>query len=511
MSLPMAGEKPGTSPSAAPPAAKAAPTAVPYAFVKANGVVITALDNALAEVAVRNGAQSSALAELRRALGVPLRTRIVEAGEFNELVSTLYNGSGTGAAALADDLAQDLDLSRLLQDLPKIEDLLESQDDAPVIRLINALFTQALRDSASDIHIEPYEARSLVRLRVDGTLRDLIEPARALHAAIVSRIKIMAQLDIAEKRLPQDGRITLRIAGRQVDVRVSTIPTAHGERVVLRLLDKQAGRLDLTRLGMDGATLAHVDSLIREPHGIILITGPTGSGKTTTLYAALSRLDSAALNIMTVEDPIEYDLDGISQTQVSPRIEMSFARALRTILRQDPDVIMIGEIRDLETAQIAVQASLTGHLVLATLHTNDAVSAVTRLVDMGVEPFLLASSLIGIAAQRLVRRLCAGCRQPLASDRDHFHSLGLAIPSGVAYSAQGCAVCNHSGYRGRTGIYELITVDDDLRRRIHDRASEQDLKEYVTSRGVRSLRDDGMRLIAEGVTSLEEVVRVTRE
>jgi general secretion pathway protein E len=294
---------------------------------------------------------------LRRALGVPLNARQVGSDEFDELLSALYNAADVGAAALAGELAQDLDLSRLLQEIPRIEDLLESRDDAPVIRLINALLTQALREEASDIHIEPFETRSVVRLRIDGTLRDLIEPARALHAAIVSRVKIMAQLDIAEKRLPQDGRITLRVAGKPVDVRVSTIPTGHGERVVLRLLDKQAGRLDLTHLGMDDTTLAHIDRLIRQPHGIVLVTGPTGSGKTTTLYAALSRLDATALNIMTVEDPIEYDLDGISQTQVNPRIEMSFARALRTILRQDPDVVMIGEIRDLETAQIVRDAA----------------------------------------------------------------------------------------------------------------------------------------------------------
>jgi len=414
-------------------------------------------------------------------------------------------------AVLAGDLAQDLDFGRLLQEIPKVEDLLESQDDAPVIRLINALLTQALRDSASDIHIEPFETRSVVRLRIDGMLRNLIEPARALHAAIVSRVKIMAQLDIAEKRLPQDGRITLRVAGKPVDVRVSTIPTGHGERVVLRLLDKQAGRLDLTRLGMDEATLAHMDRLIREPHGIVLVTGPTGSGKTTTLYAALSRLDATALNVMTVEDPIEYDLDGINQTQVNSRIEMSFARALRTILRQDPDVVMIGEIRDLETARIAVQASLTGHLVLATLHTNDAVSAVTRLVDMGVEPFLLASSLIGVGAQRLVRRLCLECRKPFAADTAQLRALGLAPTDGTLYSAQGCGACNGSGYRGRTGIYELLTVDDDLRRLIHDRVSEQTLRAHAVARGMRSLRDDGMRWAGQGVISLEEVVRVTRE
>ncbi len=484
---------------------------IPYAFAKANGVVVTALSDDLAEVAVRSDAHSGALAELRRTLGVPLHARRIDAGAFDELVTASYNSAEAGAAALAGDLAQDLDLSRLLQEIPRVEDLLESQDDAPVIRLINALFTQALRDGASDIHIEPFETRSVVRLRIDGTLRDLIEPARALHAAIVSRIKIMSQLDIAEKRLPQDGRITLRVAGKPVDVRVSTIPTGHGERVVLRLLDKQAGRLDLTKLGMDDATLAHMDRLIREPHGILLVTGPTGSGKTTTLYAALSRLDAAALNIMTVEDPIEYDLDGISQTQVNPRIEMSFARALRTILRQDPDVVMIGEIRDLETAQIAVQASLTGHLVFATLHTNDAVSAVTRLVDMGVEPFLLASSLIGVGAQRLVRRLCLECRKPFAADAAQLRALGFTPTDGTLYSAQGCPACNRTGYRGRTGIYELLTVDDDLRRLVHDRASEQVLRAHVVSRGMRSLRDDGMRLAAQGVISLEEVVRVTRE
>jgi general secretion pathway protein E len=487
-------------------------SAVSYAYAKANGIVVTGQTADTVEVALRSDARPQALAEVRRVLGLPCNARLVDAAGFDELLSKLYGGADGSAAALAGDLAQDIDLSRLLQEIPQIEDLLESQDDAPVIRLINALFTQALRDGASDIHVEPFETRSVVRLRIDGTLRDLLEPARALHAAIVSRIKIMAQLDIAEKRLPQDGRITLRVAGKPIDVRVSTIPTGHGERVVLRLLDKQAGRLDLTRLGMDDVTLAQVDTLIRAPHGIVLVTGPTGSGKTTTLYAALSRLDATALNIMTVEDPVEYDLDGISQTQINTRIEMSFARALRTILRQDPDVIMIGEIRDLETAQIAVQASLTGHLVFATLHTNDAVSAVTRLVDMGVEPFLLASSLLGVGAQRLVRRLCPDCRKQFTPNPAQLEMLGFSASAlGTVYTAQACAACNHSGYRGRTGIYEFLTVDDALRRLIHDRASEHDLRAHAARHGMRSLRDDGMRWVAAGVTSLEEVVRVTRE
>jgi general secretion pathway protein E len=472
---------------------------ISYAFAKARGVLVSSLTSEVADVAVRKGAHSASLAELRRNLGVPLRARRVEAEEFDDLIAAAYNGAGAGAAALATDLSQDIDLSRLLQEIPKVADLLDSRDDAPVIRLINALLTQALRDGASDIHFEAFESRSVVRLRIDGTLRDLIEPARALHGAIVSRLKVMAQLDIAEKRLPQDGRIALRVAGKPVDVRVSTIPTGHGERVVLRLLDQQAGRLDLAQLGMDATALAHMDRLIKQPHGIVLVTGPTGSGKTTTLYAALTRLDTSALNVMTVEDPIEYDLDGISQTPINARIDMSFARALRTILRQDPDVVMVGEIRDLETAQIAVQASLTGHLVFATLHTNDAVSAVTRLVDMGVEPFLLASSLIGVGAQRLVRRLCVECRKPFTQDNK------------IYYSAVGCPSCNRSGYRGRTGIYELLTIDDDLRRLIHDRASEQALRAHAVERGMKSLREDAMRWAEAGVISLEEAVRVTRE
>ena len=490
---------------------KVFPKKIPYSFARSKGVLLLKSSPDGAQVSLRADAAPSVLAEVRRVLGVPVQASRVSVAEFERELAAAYGQAAGSAASMVDDVEQDMDLSQLVNDLPKIEDLLDADSDAPVIRMINALLTQAVRENASDIHIEPFETRSAVRFRVDGTLKDVIEPHRALHAAMVSRIKIMAELDIAEKRLPQDGRITLRLAGKPVDVRVSTLPTGHGERIVLRLLDKDAGRLELTRLGMEGKTLAAVDALVRQPHGIVLVTGPTGSGKTTTLYAALSRIDSTVTNVMTVEDPIEYDLDGIGQTQVNPRIEMTFARALRAILRQDPDVIMIGEIRDLETAQIAVQASLTGHLVLATLHTNDTVSSITRLTDMDIEPFLLSSSLLGVLAQRLVRKLCSTCRlsyQPDPVEQALFDADRLPLQ---LYRPVGCAACNHTGYRGRSGIYELLTMDDGLRHLIHDRASEQSLREYALQHGMHNLRQDGMRLVASGVTSLEELLRVTRE
>ncbi len=484
---------------------------IPYSFAKSKGVLMLNLTPDGAEVRVRAGAQPLVLAELRRALGVPVSATLASVDEFEKELARSYGQSEGSAAAMVDDVEQDMDLSQLVNELPEIEDLLEADSDAPVIRMINALLTQAVRENASDIHIEPFETRSAVRFRVDGTLKDVIEPHRALHAAMVSRIKIMAELDIAEKRLPQDGRITLRLAGKPVDVRVSTLPTGHGERIVLRLLDKDAGRLELTRLGMEAETMKAVDTLIRQPHGIVLVTGPTGSGKTTTLYAALSRIDATVTNVMTVEDPIEYDLDGIGQTQVNPRIEMDFARALRAILRQDPDVIMIGEIRDLETAQIAVQASLTGHLVLATLHTNDTASSITRLTDMEVEPFLLSSSLLGVLAQRLVRRLCPDCRESYQPDAIEQAMFETDTPLAQLYRPSGCPACGNSGYRGRSGIYELLKVDEGMRHLIHDRSSEQALRDYATQHGMRSLRQDGMRLVASGLTSLEELLRVTRD
>jgi general secretion pathway protein E len=470
---------------------------VPYGYARQNQLLVSGVSGDAIEVWIGDATPPHALAELSRTL--PLRIVPVRkpGAELSAAIARAYAQQEGSAASVVDEVESDLDLSRLLQDIPKIEDLLETEDDAPIIRMINALLTQAARDGASDIHIEPFESYSQVRFRVDGTLRDVVRPRRELHAALVSRIKIMAQLDIAEKRLPQDGRITLRIGGRPVDVRVSTLPTGHGERAVLRLLEKEAGRLDLGRLGMSPQTLATFDRLVHQPHGIVLVTGPTGSGKSTTLYSALNRIDASTVNVMTVEDPIEYDLDGIGQTQVNARIDMTFAKALRSILRQDPDVIMIGEIRDLETAQIAVQASLTGHLVLATLHTNDAVSAVTRLIDMGVEPFLLSSSLLGIGAQRLVRKLCPQCRQP--------------DPISKGWRAVGCLACNRTGYSGRTGIYELVVVDDELRALIHRNAGEGELRAAALRAGMQTMRDDGQRWVQAGITSEDEVVRVTRD
>jgi len=469
---------------------------LPYAFARDHAVLAqrgATPDNGV-EVWVSDATAPRAIAEVSRRFG-RIRLKRMDREALDAAIARAYAGAGNDAAQVIDEYESDLDLAKMMQDMPAVEDLLESADDAPVIRMINALLTQSLREGASDIHIEPFEQISVVRFRIDGALRDIVRPKKAIHASMISRIKIMAQLDIAEKRLPQDGRITLRVGGKPVDVRVSTLPTGHGERAVLRLLDKEAGRLDLQSLGMDDHTLKEFDHLIAQPHGIVLVTGPTGSGKTTTLYAALSRLNAASTNILTVEDPIEYELAGVGQTQVNARIDMTFAKALRAILRQDPDVIMIGEIRDLETAQIAVQASLTGHLVLATLHTNDSAAAVTRLLDMGIEPFLLSSSLLGVVAQRLVRKLCPHCRRH----------------DGTMWHAVGCDKCGMTGYHGRVGVYELLQTTDQIRSQIHDRASEADIRITAQRDGMRTMREDGERWLADGTTTQAELLRVTKD
>jgi general secretion pathway protein E len=487
---------------------------VPYAWAKARGAFI---DTAARRLIVRHDVGVAALAEAQRFAGVLLPIdRLADAAFAATLARSYAEGSASAESAqdLADTLGQDEDFVALVSDAKITVDLLDAQDAAPIIRMINAMLVQALRAGASDIHFEPYDERSIIRFRVDGMLQDVVTPPRAVHMALASRIKVMAELDIAEKRLPQDGRIALRVAGRQVDVRVSTLPTGHGERVVLRLLDKEGGRFDFAALGMASDTAARVAAAIRQPHGLFLVTGPTGSGKTTTLYAALQLIDRARLNVLTVEDPIEYDLPGVGQTQVNPRIDLSFARALRSLLRQDPDVVMIGEIRDSETAQIAIQASLTGHLVLATLHTNDAVSAVTRLVDMGIEPFLVSSSLLGVLSQRLLRRLCPHCRRPSALSRQLAAELGggfAAFSAGAAlYEADGCAACRFTGYRGRTSVHEYLSVDASLRQAIHERAPEAELTRLAIAGGLRSLREDGWRWLASGESSVQELLRVTR-
>jgi len=460
---------------------------------------------------LREGAALTAVQEAQRVVGMRLPMQWLAQADFDQALGAAYQHDSSAAMLMVEGLGNDLDLASLADQIQETEDLLEQEDDAPIIRLINAILGEAIAENASDIHIETFEKRLVIRFRVDGILREVVQPKRELAALLVSRIKVMAKLDIAEKRIPQDGRISLRVGGREVDIRVSTLPSANGERVVLRLLDKQAGRLTLRHLGMNEQDRDQLEQAVKKPHGIILVTGPTGSGKTTTLYAALTTLNDRTRNILTVEDPIEYHLEGIGQTQVNTKVDMTFARGLRAILRQDPDVVMVGEIRDQETADMAVQASLTGHLVLSTLHTNSAIGAVTRLVDMGVEPFLISSSLLGVLAQRLVRVLCNDCKRAYIADAAECELLGVSpAEAPTLYHAEGCEQCRGLGYRGRTGIYELVLFDDTLRTMVHTRASEQDMLRHARVLGP-SIREDGLRKVREGVTTIEEVLRVTRE
>lgn len=482
-----------------------------YGFAKSQGVLIVEITDDHVNAVYKSDASPSAIYELRRTTKKPLHLKVVNDEEFTELLSKRFQSKSGAAVQLAENIHEKMDLQQLMHDLPKTADLLESENDAPVISLINALFSEAIKLKASDIHLETFENRMNVRFRIDGILREALELPPVLAPLVVSRIKVMARLNIAEKRLPQDGRISIRIADSSIDVRVSTLPTSYGERVVLRLLNKKIVHLNLDDLGMNDLLLGFMREMIAKPHGIILVTGPTGAGKTTSLYAMLTELNVPGRNILTVEEPIEYDLPGIGQIQVNPKVDMTFARGLRAILRQDPNVIMVGEIRDVETASIAVQASLTGHLVLSTLHTNTAVGAITRLRDMGVEPFLLSSSLIGTIAQRLVRLLCPLCKKPFVPTREECDFLEISPENPpTIFSAAGCDQCNQTGYQSRTGIYEIMLLDNVLRQMVHDNTGEGDMEKYIRTK-YPSIRQDGLARILKGDTTIEEVIRVTSE
>ncbi|KAA3646915.1 MAG: type II secretion system protein GspE [Proteobacteria bacterium] len=479
-----------------------------YRFAKNRGATIWQQDDAgVLTLAVSEKANPAAIAELQRLSDQPVKLKFLSEAEYRKAIQKIYHHQ----QSMTEDVVADLDsseseLAQVAEVLAEPEDLLESKDDAPIIRLINALLADAVKMGASDIHVEPGEQQLSIRYRVDGVLQEVLTPDRALAGLIASRIKIMSKLEIAEKRLPQDGRISLKIAGHPIDVRVSTIPGAFGERIVMRLLDKQTGQLSLKQLGMNDTHLAQMQQLLQLPHGIVLVTGPTGSGKTTTLYAALEALNERSRNIMTIEDPIEYHLDGISQTQVNNRIDMSFARGLRAILRQDPDVIMIGEIRDLETAEIAIQASLTGHLVFSTLHTNTAIGAVTRLIDMGVPPFLLASSVKAMIAQRLVRRLNPQHRIQQRLTRQSREALGLPADVSFIYQADDQLPVQQA-YSGRIGIYEIITMTEGLKQLIHQQNNESELAAEAHQYFAPMAVDAREKLLA-GITSADEIMRV---
>lgn len=483
---------------------------LPFGFAKRHSVLLAGTGDQLVLHCLADVAPEIIM-EVRRVVKQSFAIAIEQAEPFEQLLTETYQRDSSEAKQMMEDIGNEVDLYSLADEMTETEDLLENEDDAPIIKMINAMLSEAIKDNASDIHIETFEQALQIRFRVDGVLREVLKPNRKLASLLVSRIKVMAKLDIAEKRIPQDGRISLKIAGRAVDVRVSTMPTGHGERVVLRLLDKNSARLDLKDLGMTQDNRVKFSQLIEKPHGIILVTGPTGSGKSTTLYAGLSQIDNKQRNVLTVEDPIEYAIEGIGQTQVNTKVDMTFARGLRAILRQDPDVVMVGEIRDLETAQIGVQASLTGHLVLSTLHTNTAAGAITRMEDMGVEPFLLSSSLLGVLAQRLVRTLCPHCRESHLPDEEEQKLLGLSADNiQPIYRATGCGECNQKGYKGRTGIHELLFVDDKVRELIHNGKGEQAIEKYIRT-STPSIRQDGFDKVLAGITTLEEVLRVTRE
>jgi len=491
---------------------------LPVTFAKQQLLLPLYRRGSVVHVATGDPLNLPALDALQLMLGFPAEPVVVPEMALTDAINKVYDRRAAADLVFGEIENEEIGISADIDDLENI-DIIDADDEAPIIRLVNAILSQAVKARASDIHIEPFERHIAVRFRVDGVLREILQPQKRFHASISSRIKVMAGLDIAEKRIPQDGRIKIKVAGRDIDIRLSTVPTSHGERLVMRLLDKTAVLKDLEFIGMGAQVLDDMNELIQSSYGIILVTGPTGSGKTTTLYACLAKINAPTRNIITVEDPVEYQLTGIGQIQVHSKVGLTFAAGLRSILRQDPDVVMIGEIRDGETAEIAIQASLTGHLVFSTLHTNDSAGAVTRMVDMGVEPFLVSSSVIGMMAQRLVRTLCPHCRAAVVPTEVELDQLGLTrqavaeqSPEGHVYAARGCEECLDSGYAGRTGIYELMRVDDDIRGLIMQNIDSNSLKKFaIKEKGMTTLRDDGARKVLAGETSIAEVLRVTQD
>jgi len=437
--------------------------------------------------------------------GVPIVPVIASPDDIIDAINKVYDRKTKRTDVMVEEIEGGVEE---IQEFDEPIDLLDEVDEAPIIKLVNNLLFQAVRSRASDVHFEPFEKDVVVRFRIDGVLHEIMRVPKKAHASMVSRVKVMSSLNIAEKRLPQDGRARIKIAGKDIDLRVSVVPTSYGERVVMRLLDRSSMMLPLEEIGLKGQKLEKLLKIINMPYGIFLVTGPTGSGKTTTLYASIAKLNREEKNIITIEDPVEYQLKGIGQIQVNPKINLTFAQGLRSILRQDPDIIMVGEIRDLETAEIAIHASLTGHLVFSTLHTNDSAGAITRLIDMGVEPFLVASSLIGVLAQRLVRTICPFCKKPYKPSSDEIKELKGAR---VLYRGEGCEQCMGTGYRGRTGIFELLIVDDDIRALIAKNVPTNVIKKTAVEKGMDTLREDGIKKVMEGITTLEEVIRVTQE
>ena len=481
---------------------------IPINYAKENEVIPLSREEDRVIVAIVNPLNQTALDDLRVILRAQIQPVIASSIKIQDAINRVYEKKEQKAIASIGEEAMDLSYA-----LEEPEDLLDASDEAPIIRLVNFLLFRAVKERASDIHIEPHEREVVARFRIDGILYDVRKLPKAFQNSIVSRIKVMADLDIAEKRLPQDGRIRIRVAGKEIDIRLSTVPVTHGERVVMRLADKSNVILNLKDLGFEGKIHNTLEALIHKQHGIILVTGPTGSGKTATLYACLSRLNSAERNILTVEDPVEYQIKGIGQIPVNPKINLTFAAGLRAILRQDPDIVMIGEIRDLETAEIAIQASLTGHLVLSTLHTNDAPGAITRLADMGVEPFLVSSSILGALGQRLIRKVCAHCRRPYLPSEKELSDLGITkeqIQGKTLYKSMGCDKCMKTGYSGRTSIKELFVVDDQLRQLIMEGKDSATLKKVAISRGMTTIREDGIHKVLEGITTIEEILRATQ-